>query len=163
VSNRAIDYAEDVLNVHHAYRNAQAALEALHESLNHLNRLKARRTSLNERFADRRASLVSEERGKHPDQGVTRFDEHIKTQERKDEELTGIRLELQDVGAEITRIEYDVDMQKATIRVLSARMEELGGYLNYLASVKAAETATLRIAQTNLSESSESSNSGVPT
>jgi hypothetical protein len=53
-----------------------------------------------------------------------------------------IQQHLNKVLSEIQGLEYDADLLKLRIKLGTARLEELGGYLHYLAAIKATNTAT---------------------
>lgn len=140
MSLKALQYAEQTLGVHSVHDELVSHLETLDGLYNDLDKAQDRRRSLVELVADAEADLLSEERGKHPDMSATGMDQHLKAAKRKNPVLRKLRDQLNEVQSEIQGLEYDVDLTKAHVRVKSARMEELGGYLNYLAAVKQAET-----------------------
>lgn len=133
---KALQYAEDTLGVHEVWENVQTYLADLDELLGDLDKAQDIKRQLNEEYADREVALISEMRGVHPNMSDTRFKSEFKGWERTDKELTRIRVELNKIGSEIQGLEYDSDFLKLRIRANSARMEELGGYLHYLAAVK---------------------------
>lgn len=140
--SKALQYAETNLGVHACYQAAKDAHEALDDILNALDKAQDNRRILVDDIADREAELLIEERGKHPDQSATWLDQHMKQVKRKDEKLRDLRSMMNEAQARISGLEYDVDIQKHRIKIETARMEELGGYLHYLAAIKQAETLT---------------------
>lgn len=141
MSARAIKYAEDQLGVHAVYEQAQANRAVLDKLLAELDKAQDDKRRLAEEIADREAELLIEERGKHSDMSAAAFDQHTKSAKRKDPELKKLREAFNGSLSEIQGLEYDVDMAKVEIRIACSRMEELGGYLNYLAAVKAETTS----------------------
>jgi hypothetical protein len=55
---------------------------------------------------------------------------------REDSTLRELQIALNEVKSEIQGLEFDQSVLKARIQVGSARLVELGGYLNYLTAVK---------------------------
>jgi len=140
VSNKALTYAEVTLGVHKTHESALIARENLDECFNDLDKALDKKRELTEAIADREADLLSDERGKHSDLSQTAFDSHFKAAKGKDSFLRASRHELNTVQSEIQGLEFDIELHKTDIRIAVARMEELGGYLNYLAAVKADNT-----------------------
>lgn len=138
MSAKALTYAESELGVHKVWENVQTYLQDLDELLAELDKAHDRKRQLNEDYADREVELVHEMRTAHVSMTDTRFKSEWKGWERTDKELSAIRTELNKVLSEIQGLEYDEDLLKLRIRSSSARLEELGGYLHYLAAVKAA-------------------------
>lgn len=135
--NKALQYAEEKLGVHEVYERCTKSLEELDELLGDLDKAQDTRRQLAEEIADREAELLSDERGKHPDMSASGMDQHMKAAKRKDTYLAELRKKFNEAASEIQGLEYDLDLCKFTLRVNTARLEELGGYLHYLAAVKA--------------------------
>lgn len=138
MSAKALDYAENVLGVHKNYEIASGQLESLDEVLSDLDKAQDRRRQLEEQYADREVELISDMRGTHPNMSDTRFKSEFKGWEREDDKLRAIRIELNKVRSELDGLNIDAEMCRLRIRVSCSRMEELGGYLHYLAAVKQA-------------------------
>lgn len=136
MSAKALQYAEEVLGVHKDYEIAAGQLESLDETLSGLDKAQDRRRQLEEDYADREVELVNEKRGVHPNMSDTRFKSEWKGWEREDSKLRELRVELNKVRSEIQGLDIDAEMARVRIRVSCSRMEQLGGYLNYLAAVK---------------------------
>lgn len=136
MSNKALVYAEVTLGVHKSHEIASGQLETLDETLADLDKAQDRRRELEDQYADREVELIGEMRGVHPNMSDTRFKSELKGWERTDDKLRELRVELNKVRSEIQGLEYDVDITKLRIRTACSRMEELGGYLNYLAVIK---------------------------
>lgn len=142
MSAKALTYAEEHLGVHKVWENVQTYLQDLDELLADLDKAQDRRRQLDETYSDREVELIGEMRGVHPNMSDTRFNSEMKTWVREDQSLRATRVELNKVRSEIQGLEYDADLLKLRIKASSSRMEELGGYLHYLAAVKnQAETA----------------------
>lgn len=137
--NKGLAYAENQLGVHACYESANKAHNSLDEVITALDKAQDKRRTLTEAIADREADLLGDEWGKHPDMAASRMDHHMRLIKRKDSMLVQIRMQLNEAQSEVTGLEYDADVLKQRIKIESARMEELGGYLSYLAAIKQAE------------------------
>lgn len=142
MSAKSLKYAEEYLGVHVVFEEAKVLLEALDETLRDLDKAQDERRKLVEDIADREADVLSDEWGKHSDMAVGRMEQHIKVARRRDDLLKALRDRLNIVLATIQGCEYDMDITKVRLRVATARLEELGGYLHYLAAIKQAEKTT---------------------
>jgi hypothetical protein len=142
MANAALTYAEVTLGVHACYERANETQAQLDEVLTALDKAQDARRLLVEQIADREADLLIAEQGKHASQSATWMDQHMRTAKQKDTMLAGLRAQLRDSHGEIGGLEYDVEAFKARVRIECARMEELGGYFNYLAAIKQAENLT---------------------
>lgn len=136
MSAKALAYAEEELGVHKIFQAAKEALVALDDALTALDKAQDRRRLLDEDYADREVELISEMRGLHPNMSDTRFKSEFKNWERTDELLRALRVELNKVRSDIQGLEFEIEVIRARIRISCSRMEELGGYLHYLAAVK---------------------------
>lgn len=136
MSAKALKYAEENLGVHKVWENVQTYLQDLDSLLADLDKAQDRKRQLNEDYADREVELVHEMRTAHVSMTDTRFKSEWKGWERTDKVLGTIRVELNKVLSEIQGLEYDADLLKLRIKSSTARLEELGGYLHYLAAVK---------------------------
>lgn len=136
MSNKALTYAEENLGVHKVYEEVLADLEALDVLLADLDKAQDRRREVDDEYADREIELISEMRGVHPNMSDTRFKSEFKGWERTDKVLTKLRVELNSVHGDIQGLEFDRSLLVLRIKAKSSRLEELGGYLNYLAAVK---------------------------
>lgn len=139
---KALQYAEEQLGVHKVYEGAIKLLADLDKVLADLDNAQDRRRELNEHYSDREVELIDEMRSIHVSMSDTRFNSEMKLWKRKDTKLMKIQLDINKVLSEVQGLEYDSDLIKLRIRVGSARLEELGGYLNYLAAIKATTSTT---------------------
>lgn len=139
MTNAALQYAEVELGVHEVYLEAMKAhTDLIHVStmiVNHRNEIR----EIEAAIATREAEIVDEEWGKHPDMAVTRMDKHVKTAILKDPTLIDQHRELRSRKFDLDVEEANKSMLEGTLRMNTARMNELGGYLQYLAAVKQAQ------------------------
>lgn len=134
--NKALQYAEQELGVHTVYREAEQLVEEIDRISAELDVWHDDKRSIVEDIADREALLLGEERARHPEMSATGLDQHLRSQKRLDPELKTLRDKLNQRLADISGGEYDLAVLNSRLRIKVARMEELGGYLNYLAAVK---------------------------
>jgi hypothetical protein len=138
-----VTYAEGTLGVHSVYDEAKTTLAALETALTDAARHAAERRSLAEQVADREVVLASDERAAQPDMSQTAFDRHIKAVLRRDPTLASLRHDLQGAQAQEDMANAKAKALDATVRALSARMNELGGLLAfYAARIPPPNTAT---------------------
>ncbi len=149
--NPALAYAETQLGVHNVFEEALGNRDSLDALLGDLDKAHDTKRTVQAAMSDREFELLTEERGKHHEMSATALDQHMKQVKWRDEKMKDYRLRLDLVAGEIQGLEYDAEMLRITIRILTARMEELGGYLHYLGAVKQAETTTKQMTTTTQS------------
>lgn len=113
------------------------SLEGLWTAMSDLRGHLSTKRSLTESIADRESELVSEERSKHSDMGVGRFEEHLRALKRKDARLQDLREGLTQCQSVVDQTEHRIEFLKVSIRAKGARLEELSNVIQYLASLKA--------------------------
>lgn len=140
---RALAYAENELGVHHAYTAAQNAREQLDEALSALSDARDKQRDLRLRLEDAEMDVAIDERGKHPEMSQAQMDKHLKMSLFKNDLVRELREQVAKVTGDVEGLEFDKTVHEADIRIAVARMQELGGYLQYLAAIKSSETARL--------------------
>lgn len=135
MSSDARKYAEDKLGVHAVWEELNAEIAKMDDALTRLDKAQDDRRKLEDDYDDREVELTGEMRGIHPNMTDTRFKSEWKGWERSDSRLREIRQELNNVKSIIQGEEIELDLCRTRIKVGSARLIELGGYLNYLAAV----------------------------
>lgn len=137
-----VQYAEETLGVHGVWQECQDRLAA-HDQAKalYLKALSGLRDTKAE-LADRERSIVSDERGNHPDMKPMAFKDHIKSVLDGDLYIKGYRKDL--AGFESLRDEAEADMRhhELGVRALTARMHELAGLLDFYGAAKATKTGT---------------------
>jgi hypothetical protein len=136
MSAKALEYAEDQLGVHRVFDITTELAVELDTKLGELDKAQDAKRLLADEYADREVELISEMRGVHSSMSDTRFKSEFKRWEWTDEKLREIRSRQATVLADIQGLEYDLEVVRTRIKVGTARMVELGGYLQYLAAVK---------------------------
>lgn len=140
----AIDYAETKLEVHEILARTVEAREKLDEIYTILANNRDKKRALTHRIESREMDLAIAERGKHTDMSQAQMDKHLRMVIHQDEALIEARRELREVEDTLDGAEFDRRLEEKTIEIGCARMNELGGYLNYLAAVKSASVSTTR-------------------
>lgn len=140
---RAMNYAEQNLGVHTVYSDARKLSEQLRLDNNAVTEWADQRRRINEALADREHVLVNQTRGKHPDDSVAAFDRRMKEVLQEDADMRRLRGEAMDAHMKHERAELQVRETEFQIRIATARMEELGGLLQFYGATKAAGKAAI--------------------
>lgn len=142
MGHAALTYAEQNLGVHRAHEQAIEARDRLDTILDELSKARDRKRVLEYARDDREQEVLADEWLKHPDMAVTKMPSHFKTALHKDAGWREIRTTLAAVLSEVDGLECDQKIAEADIRIAASRLVELGGYLQYLAAVKTAESTS---------------------
>lgn len=132
----AIKYAEGTLGVHSTYEAAQAARNKLDEILTELGDARDTLRDHEFRLTDREMEVASDERGRHPEMSATAMEKHLKIALQNDDAVRELREQVARIRSDIEGLDYDREVAEHDIKIQVARMNELGGYLHYLAVVK---------------------------
>ena len=135
---KGLTYAEESLGVHAVYEAAKEARKELGSQYGIQTGLRFVKRELENKLRDREMELTIDERSKHADQSQAAFDRHIKIVFAKDSSLQKIREEIRATEWELDKVEAQIELLKNDVRIFTGRMEELGGYLSYLAAIKLA-------------------------
>ena len=141
MTSRGVKYAEEDLGVHSVYEGlitSRAKLAEMHEAINTLRASKRNSESL---VADREMQLVGEHRAAHADMSQAAFDRHMKVVLQEDEQLRPAREALLSLDRTLDQATSGLKLAETDVRIGVARLEELGGYLNYLAALAANKPA----------------------
>jgi hypothetical protein len=135
-SLKALHYAEQELGVHTVYAEAIQARDELEKALDGLIGARLKKRAYESQLADREMELIAEARGKHPDMPVTRMDAHMKEVKHTDSKCRDLRDEISGCSSAIDAYETTKSIAEANIKIAAARLQELGGYFEYLAAIK---------------------------
>lgn len=158
--NPALDYAENYLGVHKVHDEAESVLAELNDALEDLDTAIDARRSLDDLINDREMILLIEERGKAAEISQAAMDRRLKEVYHKDETLRRLRVERSTKASVVSGLELDIEHIKYRLKVKVARMEELGGYFQFLAALKNAETSTPARVVTAGGEANEANKTG---
>lgn len=137
----ALDYAEREIGVHSVHDEARRLSLELDNHRKMLVTAKKDRLRTEEAMADREIELATDLRAEMPEASLAAFERQLKTVVHKDARMRGFRGMLFDANHNISHLEVEVSRTRVDIDIAVARMTELGGYFQYLAAVKQAETA----------------------
>jgi hypothetical protein len=140
VTDKGLVYAESTLGVNSVYEEVKKARNDLDECLARLSEARDSRRLVESKIEDRQVDIITEEHGKHPDMSVSGMDRHLKAAFGKDPELVTQRSDLRELTNDIEGLDYDRSIMEQDIKIGVARMHELGGYLQFLAALKASKT-----------------------
>jgi len=154
VSVRALQYAENNLGVHEVWQEAKTLLGQMEQAVSQVDKARSEKRRLEDRILDEEARLLIEERSKHPDQSEAAFKSQYSARKRIDPQLLQLRADLNDVSDKLDTFQSQVEVLKYDLRIKTARLDELGGYLQYLAAIKAEQTtkSTQPTQETNTEE-----------
>ena len=136
----AVTYAETQLKVHEIYAAAMKARDELSEILAELTDMRQDRRKVEHELEMLELDLADSERVKHPEMSATAMAGHLKLAFRKDARWTDLKAKLVELANKIDEEDTDRRLTEKDIEIFNARMNELGGYLLFLAAAKNAET-----------------------
>lgn len=139
--SKAIGYAENDLGVHTAYEEALKLASEASDLRQHIATMRRMKVAFETAYLDKEYEFTSDLRGKNAHMSQTAFDKFVKVEVHRDPELRSIRAKLAEEATKIERCEADLATLKLRCDIAVARLNELGGYLAYLASVKAASAS----------------------
>ena len=139
---KALEYAEGHLKVNMVYHEALQKRNELDEIVTELSELRDKKRDLDARLLDAEMLVAADEWAKHPDMSAARMEKHVKVAFSNSDEVRQLREQLVTVVGDIDGREFDLKVVETDIRIAVSRMQELGGYLNYLAAIKQSETAS---------------------
>lgn len=144
---KALRYAEDNLGVNRVYDEACEQQSILSGLQDRLLAARSEKRRVEQTKADLEMEVVEEERRKHHDMSQAQMDKHLKVAFSNNGDIREARDYLSTLAGEIDFLEFEVDRAHQDIKIAVARMEELGGYLQYLAVVKHAEENRIKANQ----------------
>lgn len=132
---RARTYVEDTLGVDAVYGEATEALTRHEAEQENMVRCAKAKRDLHEKIDTREQELVAEHAATW-DGSQAAFDRHIKAVFQNDGDLVSLRASVRTASTEYERAEAAARHLEFTIRVATARMEELAGRLHFYGAVK---------------------------
>jgi len=138
---KGLVYAEVTLGVHDVYEEALAFRAALDATLTALGEARDKKRAAEAMLQDAEMNIVAEERGAHPEMSQAQMDKHVKVALSKDTTVRTLRDQLLESIGDVEGLEYDRAMNETDIKIAVARLHELGGYFEYLAAIKRAESS----------------------
>jgi len=135
-ARQAIEYAEQNLQFNAIWLEATQKEQELESVLDGIIRFTGARRILEDKITNREFEVVSEQRALNPGMSQTAFDKHVKRAIWIDPALKSLRDELTNITAHLTYLESQRHILDSALRIRTARMTALGGYMTYLAAVK---------------------------
>lgn len=138
---KALTYAENELGVHAVYQEAQNFRAALDDTLTELGAARDKKRAVEVMLQDAELHVISEERSANPEMSQAQMDKHIKVVLSKNASIRALREQILEIVGDVEGLEFDRTMSETDIKIAVARLHELGGYFEYLAAVKRAESS----------------------
>jgi hypothetical protein len=138
---KGLKYAEESLGVHSVYEDLVSARARLEDALKRLTYARDLKRGQESVMMEAKMLLISDERGKHPEHSEAALDRHTKSLLATDTGMKEHARQQRNFENMVDTADADVETAKADIRIGSARLEELGGYFQYLAALKTAKPA----------------------
>jgi hypothetical protein len=138
---KALVYAEVTLGVHDVYEEALAFRAGLDETLTALGEARDKKRAVEVMLQDAEMNVISEERSTHPEMSQAQMDKHVKVALSKNDTIRALRQQLLESVGDVEGLEFDRTMNETDIKIAVARLHELGGYFEYLAAIKRAESS----------------------
>lgn len=140
---QAVRYAETRLGVQTTYEEALKGVTDLEESNAAVRSLHQTQRSLEQTLADREWEVTSNERAANADMSATAFEKYIKGVLQMDEQCRALRGQIGNVVGK-KELQEDVSRQLEFLtKIRVARMNQIGGYLMYLAAERMAGQGSL--------------------
>lgn len=144
MTSRAIRYAEEKLGVHEIYEHAKSQQEALVATVGKIASLRKDRRNTEDAIADREMEITAEVVASLADASQAAKEREIKMSCAMDVDLKKARKQVITMTNSIEQEESIRSILESDIRITVARLSELGGYLNFLAAIRAQGTAALK-------------------
>lgn len=140
-AQRAVSFAErqGLNSVYEEAKNLEDDLRVINKESTRLADVKR---EILEKISVVEADLTLNERAKESAMSATAFEQHIKLVIRKDRNLQSLRLELRTAQSQHDYMEANSKEVIEQIRLRTARLNELGGYFNYLAAIRSTTPTT---------------------
>ena len=138
---KALRYAEENLGVNAIFKECVEKREELDSLFTELSEARDKRRELEAAISDTELEVAADERGKHPDMSQAQMEKHLKIALHNNPKWRTSRSDLMELVGTIEGMEFDRSMLETDIKIAVARMQELGGYLQYLAAIKQSEVA----------------------
>lgn len=132
----AVTYAEDELQVHTVWEQAQSRMQDLHQALKASAEIVTAIRDTKDKLADREREIVTTTRGAFHELSETAWSKKLKELVHDDPTSKDLRDLLRGHEAAHDEAEADVKYHTQGVQLYQARMIELGGLLNFYAATK---------------------------
>ena len=137
---KAFRYVES-LGLNTVYEGAVSSRTALEDKYMTLNNLRNRRRTVEAFRLDCEMVVIESERSKHPEMSQAQMDKHLKVAFSNHSDIREANEELMMLAGQIELTEHEVELLKTDIKIATSRLEELGGYLQFMAVLKQSEVS----------------------
>lgn len=137
--HRALTYAEDKLGVHQVWVNTEQLVLNAQAAYVVRAGLESEARDLAFQVERRKQIILVDESKANAGMPVTAFERHIKLVQAGDEELTKLQELYNANAAHRDRVSAEIHGAETNLKAHVARMNQLSGYFNYLASAKNAQ------------------------
>lgn len=144
MSRRALAYAEDTLGVNRVWADTQDLAAQIARGHEQVAAFDAEVRTLASQIDGRRNKLLLEAANSNPEMTPTAFERHMKLAYAGDDELETLNRLHADAISRRESMAATVRGHQTNHNGFVARLNELGGYFNYLAAAKQAQTAAAR-------------------
>lgn len=144
--SRAVIYAEDTLGINSVYEDCISLEEDLAPKHTRQAQLRASIREVTDRIEEREMELVEKVRADNPTISMAQLDRDLKLAMHNDEAYVQRKQQLREFKEELDEVENEIREIEIKLRTRTTRMQELGAYMAYLASVKNAVTAARGVA-----------------
>lgn len=136
MAKNPVEYAEQTLKVHEVHETAVDALKRLEQGLQDRLKCQVYIRQCKSTITDREMVVANDVRAADPEASLAAFERSLKIAVHDDPELKKLRNLLDAAHNDLDMAEATVEAMKATARVQSSRMVELGGLLEFYAVTK---------------------------
>lgn len=135
-----VQYAEQQLGVNETYDELQVAYKQYESQSDNLNKLKHNKRDREEDVLVSEQDIITKLRVEHSSMSQAQMDKLVKSTFFTDPAHKILRDAANAAAYAVEVVEAEVKLWDRKMNMLTARLNELGGYFNYLASLKNAET-----------------------
>ena len=136
---KALNYVEG-LGLNSVYEQVLEVRRVLGDKVLDLSSLRADRRALENAKDDTEMEVAEQERAKRSDLSATAFKEHIKSVYYNNSDIQSLRSQISDVTSQIEVLEHEINLLNSDIKIAVARLHELGGYFQFMAVIKQAQS-----------------------
>lgn len=137
-ARKAVTYAEVTLEVNSVYEGAQTLSREIAEAGSEVVALKSKRRDIETLLSERELDIITDEGTKHAAMSVAALERHLKVAIPQDDAVRELRRGITEVIHLLEEAETLIRSKEWDLKIAVARLQELGGYLNYLAAIKQA-------------------------
>lgn len=155
---KSLKYCED-LGLNSVYQEALAKRSALGDKALEITDLRNKKRNLESLKTDLEMEVIENERAAHPEMSAAQMDKHLKVAFSNNCDLRDAKEAINNVTTQIDVVEHEIELLNIDIRIATARLNELGGYFQFMAIIKSInEAKKTHEAKQNESQSNDEGN-----